>query len=369
MTTASRRPVRLVLHPGHPKCGSSSIQDALRRNADELAERGIFYPSRRPNRIFIEACDAQDFDPVEDWLVGLLERAREAACDTLVVSSENLGVRQLVSGGRGLHEVFRRHCQPVDVVYYLRRQDDWMVSMWQQWGHKAGHSLRRFVDDRLGFDEPGYLPAVELFEDVYGGERVVAVPLHGDALVGGNLISDFRERTGVGPLAVEDPDRHRNPSMSGFLCSVLARVPDVYDRSLVERVAEGRTDHSVGRLLERHVSRELLFNRDKRVMPLAERRRVLDHFEDDNRALQARYFPDVAFDAIFGLPEPGGDETLEELRAQVDGLEDVVAMQMQVIVRLLRERESRGLGAGAQRLIERAKGWVRKLKSLASDRT
>lgn len=359
----SRQPVRLVLHPGHPKCGSSSIQDALRQNAGELAARGVFQPSRRPNQIFIRACDSQDFDPVENWLVRLLDGAREAGCDTLVVSSENLGVRQLVSAGRGLHEILGRHCDPVDVIYYLRRQDDWMVSMWQQWGHKAGFDLRRFVGDRLGFGEPGYLPATELFADVYGGDRVVAVPLHRDALIGGDLISDFQERAGIGPLPVEDPGRHRNPSMSGYLCDVLARVPEVYDQGLVERVAEGKTDHSVGRLLRRHVSPDLLFNRDKRVMPLEERRRVLDHFEDDNRTLHARYFPDVSFDAVFGVAEPRRGEELEELRAHVDGLEDVVAMQMQVIVQLLRESEERGIRARVRRLLRRGRDWLREARS------
>lgn len=363
MTDSSPSPVRLVLHPGHPKCGSSSIQEALRRNAAALEARGVFYPSRRPNRVFLQACASGDFGPVEDWLLGLLAEARRAGSDTLVVSSENLGVRQLVTGGRRLHEIFGRHCRPVDVVYYLRRQDHWLVSMWQQWGHKTGQSLRRFVDDRLGYHEPGYLAATDLFAEVYGADRVAARPLHPEALVDGDLISDFAERAGIGPLPLDDSDRYRNPSMSGFVCGVLGRVPEVYDQDRVARVAEGRSDHSVRRLLARHVSRDVLFNRDKRIMSPEERRRVLAHFEDDNRKLHARYFGDVPFESVFGVPDPDADEALEELRARMDGLHDVLAIQMQVVIELLRERESRDWRRRARRLLRRGRDLLRKVRS------
>ena len=355
-------PVRLVLHPGHPKCGSSSIQHALRLNAAALAERGVFVPARRPNRIFVQACAGNEFAPVEEWVIQLLTEVRRAGSDTLVISSENLGVRQLVTNGRPIHEVFARHFQPVDVVYYIRRQDDWMVSMWQQWGHKAGKSLTQYTGERLRFHEPVFLAAARLFEDVYGGDRVAVVPLERQALVGTDLIIDFSHRTGVGPLEIEDDDRYRNPSMSGFLCDVLARAPHVYDQALVARVAEGRTDNSVRHLLERWVgSTDLLFSGDKRVMSLDERRRVMAHFEDDNRALHERYFRDVPFDVVFGLPEPDEEEAHQALRDELAGMKDVIAIQMDLIVKLLRDSESRQKRRYGR---DTVRGWARRLRSV-----
>lgn len=366
MSPGSGDPVRLVLHPGHPKCGSSSIQHALLVNRARLLERGVYYPSRRPNQVFIDACDRQEWGPVQEWLTSLLDRAREAGCETLVVSSENLGVRQLVEPGRPMHELFARHCHPVDVVYYLRRQDDWMVSMWQQWGHKRGQSVGEFVDDRLYYDEPVYPQAIRLFENVYGADHVEAVPLHRSALLDGNLIADFARRSGIGRLPVEDPERFRNPSMSGFLCDVLARVPEVYEHWDVAQVAKGETDYSIRRLLERHVSPRVLFSRDKRVMPLELRRRVMEHFAEDNRTLHARHFPDVPFDEVFGLPAPGEDEELRELRARVDGLQDVVAMQMQVIVELLEAREEPGPVGRVRELAGRLRRKLGRIRSRIS---
>jgi hypothetical protein len=355
------RPIRLVLHPGHPKCGSSSIQHALRLNTAALAERGVFVPPRRPNRIFIQACERQQFVPVEEWLLQLLARARKAGCDTLVISSENLGVRQLVTNGRPIHQIFARHLQPVDVVYYIRRQDDWIVSMWQQWGHKAGKSLTQYTDERLGFHEPVFLAATRLFEEVYGSDRITVVPLERQALVGEDLIVDFSHRAAVGPLEVEDDERYKNPSMSGFLCDVLARVPHVYDQTLVARVAEGRTDTSIRHLLDRWVfSPHLLFSGDKRIMSLEERRRVMAHFEDDNRTLHERYFRDVPFNVVFGLPAHHEEEAHQALRDEMAGLKDVVAIQMELIVKLLRDAES-----GQKRgYVSTVKRWGRRLRSV-----
>jgi hypothetical protein len=47
----------------------------------------------------------ETYAPVEEWLVQLLSEVREAGSDTLVISSENLGVRQLVTNGREIHKI------------------------------------------------------------------------------------------------------------------------------------------------------------------------------------------------------------------------------------------------------------------------
>jgi hypothetical protein len=124
---------RLVLHPGHPKCGSSSIQHALLSNIKALEERGVIFPAQRPNRIFRQACERPDSAILAEWLKGILAKTRRAGGDTVVISAEDPGVRRLITEGRPIQELFRRCFRTVDVIYYVRRQDDWMVSQWQQW--------------------------------------------------------------------------------------------------------------------------------------------------------------------------------------------------------------------------------------------
>jgi hypothetical protein len=330
---------RLVLHPGHPKCGSSSIQHALFSNIESLRERGVIIPARRPNRVFMQACLRQDFADLEKWLNDILAQTRRAGGDTVVISAENLGVRRMVTEGRPIHEKLFKCFRAVDVIYYVRRQDDWMVSQWQQWGHKLGLDLESFIENQLEDHEPNYLTAAAAFEDIYGGEQVSVVPLHMRALLDGDLIADFCRRSGIGSLPVGDEDRRKNASMDGFLCDVLARVPHVHDQALTARVSEGITDQSVRRLLERSVrSGELLFSGDKRIMSVTQRRRVLQHFAQDNHELHEQFFADVPFDLVFGQPEDDEDP-LKAMSDRVDGLTDVVAIQMDLILKLLEEAD------------------------------
>ena len=334
--------LRLVLHPGHPKCGSSSIQHALYANIEPLKDRGVIVPAHRPNRVFMQACLRQDFAPVRRWLTDIVDETRRAGGDTVVVSAENLGVRRMVTQGRPVHELFSERFETVDVIYYIRRHDDYMVSQWQQWGHKQGLGLEAFIEERLDDHTPDYLVSATALAEIYGSDRIAVVPLHAQALLGGELLTDFVSRSGLGPLPVAEKDRRRNVSMGGYFCDVLARVPRVYDQALASRASEGITDRSVRRLLERYVrSEDLLFSGDKRIMSVKQRRRVMEHFARDNEALHGRFFPDAPFDAVFGIPARD-DSDLEALRDRVDGLMDVVAVQMDLILRLLDDAKAGG---------------------------
>lgn len=340
---------RLVLHPGHPKCGSSSIQHALFSNLEDLRTHGVITPVPRPNQVFQQACIRQESAALDGWIKDILSKTRREGGDTVVISAENLAVRRMVTEGRPVHESLFRAFGTVDVIYYVRRQDDWMVSQWQQWGHKQGWDLEAFIEDRIQQHQPDYLAAATVFEEVYGPDRVSVVPLHAAALLGGDLLADFTQRSGVGPLATRAGGR-TNASMGGYFCDVLARVPRVYDQHLTSRVSEGVTDVSIRRLLERSVrSGDLLFNGDKRIMSASQRRRVLRHFEAENRELHERHFADVSFDLVFGPPED--DDPLQTLSDRVDGLTDVVAIQLDLILKLLQDAERPGwLGAFRRRV-------------------
>jgi hypothetical protein len=331
----------------------------LYSNIGLLKARGVIIPAKRPNRVFWQACAQQDLTILEQWLADILVETRRAEGDTVVISAENLGVRRMVTEGRSIHEMLFDCFGTVDVAYYVRRQDDWMVSQWQQWGHKGGLDLEAFIDDRLEDNQPDYLASASAFEDIYGRERVAVVPLHRRTMLGGDLITDFSRRAGIGSLPVDDEGRRRNASMGGYFCDVLARVPQVYDQALASRVSEGITDESVRRLLERSVrSPDLLFSGDKRIMSVKQRRRVLEHFEADNRILHERFLGDAVFDLVFG--QPADDEKhLQALENRVDGLTDVVAIQMELILTLLGDAEGPGWG---DPLMRRAKSLAKRLR-------
>jgi hypothetical protein len=334
---------RLVLHPGHGKCGSSTIQFALYSNIDQLERQGAFVPNRRfefpvdgpayrerlgnPVRYFDSLSDAAGLAGFETRLVESLAAIRGAGGRTVIISAENLGNQPGITARRPVHEILARHFADIHVVFYVRRQDEWMVSSWQQWGHKLGWSLERHIEKGIEDHRPDFLKAALLFEEVYGAGTVEVVPLVRQTLVEGDLLADFSERAGVARLELPEEQQFRNASFGSALCDVLSRIHGIYD---------GTREHTVRELLSGlTASRELVFSSDKRLLSPALRRTVLEHFRIDNERLRERFFPEVPFDVVFGLPEPEEDPELAELRAQIEGLRDVVAIQMDVILSLL----------------------------------
>ncbi len=334
---------RLVLHPGHPKCGSSTIQFAIYSHVDLLQKQGFFVPNRRfefatDGRAFRErlgnpvgylekATDHDSLAALEERLAGAIESIRQAGGSKVLISAENLGNKPGVNKLRPVHQVFARHFSDVHVIFYIRRQDEWMVSSWQQWGHKLGWSFARYVEESFAVHRPDFLQSTRFFEDTYEQLKLEVVPLTRQSLIGQDLLADFSKRAGLGPLELTDEDQFRNASMGGALCDVLSRIHEIYS---------GTGDRKVRELLaEFPASRDLIFSRDKRVLTPDLRRRILEHFRADNEILHERFFPEVPFETVFGLPEPREDADLADLRAQVEGLTDVVAIQMDVILSLL----------------------------------
>lgn len=357
-------PPRLVLHPGHPKCGTSTVQYAIYRNVDLLERQGVFVPNRRfefatdgpafrerlgnPVHYFESVTGAAGLAEFESRLARLVEEIRAAGGRTVLISAENLGNQPGITERRPVHESLARHFPQARVLFYIRRQDEWMVSSWQQWGHKLGWDLERHVEKGIEDHRPDFLRAARFFEDVYGAGNVVVVPLDRTALIDGDLLADFSRRAEVGPLTLDEVDRFRNASLGSALCDVLARVHGVY---------EGTGDRRIRRLLESlPASRDLAFSRDKRILSPRLRRRVLRFFEADNRELHERYFPDVPFDSVFGAPPEDDDDRVAELEAQVEGLKDVLAIQADLILSLI-DRE----GGPEER--GRRRSWLSRLVS------
>lgn len=85
---------RLVIHVGPHKTGSTSVQVAFHEHRSRLIDHGVFYPSP-PAGDFPESHSDAAFllhkgqvREFEAWLVDAWRQARAAACDVLLLSSE-----------------------------------------------------------------------------------------------------------------------------------------------------------------------------------------------------------------------------------------------------------------------------------------
>jgi len=141
--------MNLILHPGHPKCGSSSIQKFLYDNRAALEAKGWAVPDRFFHFRFEKDCDFSfaespvsyfskvirkgNYFRLQNRIEKAIEGAQQAGIHTFIVSAENLADEL----AEPLHEIFSTYFDVKKVLYYIRRQDDFLLSAWQQWGHKS----------------------------------------------------------------------------------------------------------------------------------------------------------------------------------------------------------------------------------------
>lgn len=175
--------MKLILHLGTEKTGSSSLQRWLSLNSGELIARGIWYSSslgRQDNRWI--AVYAQEFDPADDGFsrAGIdsrqdheefcrrietefareVEAAKSKGCYAFVVSSEHLHSRIVSRDMVGrLKALVDKHFDDVEIICYLRPQSQLLqsrISVGVRNFTLGPHELKTFLDDTRYYDYLGH---------------------------------------------------------------------------------------------------------------------------------------------------------------------------------------------------------------------
>lgn len=223
----------LIVHVGTGKTGTTSVQHFMNLNRHVLAESGFLYPTT-PGKsrhakftLFLTPDDELDSQPVwhrlgfEDpgrfrrrFRRQLLDEIAESGLPRVVLSEETI-FKSSMGTLKHLRRFSRRHARSLRIVVYLRRQDDHLVSRYQQ-SVKAGH-VRRLSDPELLRDfSPvyDYAGRLALLEEVLEPDQVVVRRFERDAFLGGSLFGDFLSAVGAGAsLETVPPPEERNVSL------------------------------------------------------------------------------------------------------------------------------------------------------------
>ncbi len=262
----------LTLHIGSGKTGTSSIQHFMNRNRDRLAELGHLYPES-PGRtrharlgLFIKP-DAllgntpswrrQGFASPDDFRKSFQDKliaeinasglSRVLLSDEALYGSPNDALRQLRSFTDGIAERVR-------VVVYLRRQDDHLISRYQQ-VVKIG-DLRRLGEwAQQDFGQTyDYRAKLGTWQRLVEPTELVVRRFERDSFVDGSLFQDFLDTVGIAARADElEHVSNRNESLDANAVEFL-RLLNVYrvqnegaeprhidNRKLVTRLSEAST--------------------------------------------------------------------------------------------------------------------------------
>lgn len=291
--------MKLILHPGHAKCGSTTIQRFLRVNRDLLfkndvlvpdlnfrfpGERGFVVNSESPRKFFREIMESVDLSKLVERL-NFLKRSHPDK--TLLISAENLTVA-LAGIGKGIHSLLSDFFEDVHIVYYIRPQDTYMLSSWQQWGYKSGVSLNEFcVTNNI----PDYSGVVRSLKSIYSKPRIDVVPLNKNALLGDGLISDFLKRVSFPKLDFTYSNDLANVSLSPVLCDFLSNYNFLF-KDHHENYAE---DYILRYLNDKSVFFERVdgyFNKEERL-------KILNSRSESNRFLHNHFFSELSFQDVF----------------------------------------------------------------------
>lgn len=358
-----KKPIRLVLHPGHDKCGSSFIQSFIYSNRNTLEKHGVYVPdinfrfSFEKSSIFRSANWCQPTPYFSEIIYGgsalslfetRLKEALKAAseeenCQTLIVSSETLKNIQ-EAGCQEIHRIFSKHFDEITLIYYIRRQDDYMVSSWQQWRHKVGKSLNKYINECFSSGNPQFLATVEFFEEIYGIENLKIRLLFPESLIEKNLAKDFcyYSKINLNEDSLHKPVYDKNQSLNPHLCETLCRIHRIYNSTNPNKRISDIHNDTIKELLNKYLDTdEILWKNDKKYLPEEKRAEILRFFEEENRALCSKYISGIAFENYFTHPSITPGEPYNKLTDEIENLKDIVAIQMELIIKILEQRESR----------------------------
>lgn len=297
--------LKLIVHIGASKTGTSAIQTFLAKNKDTLRNSGILVPDVNLDMVGeVEGHQVWFFESKKDdlpkgkaVLEALIARVRaEAYFHTIIISAENL------SNPNGCARIFEGlNDVDVDVCLYIRRQDDYLISAWQQWFCKVYPDFWTWVIPELG-RTANWKRCIEDWERVAVGGKVKVRRYSRAHLDGGDVVEDFASLIGlVGIESLKLDERSQvNISLSEVVTQ-LGRLSkgafsDAHDNQFFEAVLD-----LTGRSYVRPTGESEL--------SVHQRVAIIDAYRDSNQWVRNKYFPDSTGD-LFSYP---GQEEVKQI--------------------------------------------------------
>lgn len=336
--------MKVILHIGQSKTGTSSIQSFLARNRKRLEAKGILYPSPRVagmpvdlgcHNVVADALAGKSSYPhlsSEEYFAQFFEAAERSPANTMILSAEHFfgGEPRLwqLSDQTSYRELYERKIRnlkrfldghDVTILIYLRPQVDWLASNIAQvivHGRENGTG-QVFESDRSHFESQkevmGYGWRLDLWNSIIVPKQFVAIPYVRKNLKGASSVSDFVHRAGIDALADQSFSMEVNKTVSREYIEVKKRLNQM-PRSAAD-------EHAVVRCLVRLSANSTFgtaYRIDEGVVSDLE-----DYVAEDNERVSKNYLPEgqklAAREAYAGDGlEPLRPDEIESAMAQFD---------------------------------------------------
>ncbi len=220
--------MRIVLHIGLEKTGTTSIQAHCQRHAQALRAQGILYPSDLGPGNHVDLATAfAAFELTGDMrlragvgteaelasfgaqVVARLKRqVARARPRCLLLSNEHLSSRCYGAEIGRLRDMLAGFSDDVRVLVYLRRQDRAVLSLYSS--YLKGQGTRDLAHMAAGTPWLDYRALLARWADAFGRDRLVVRRFPPPR---GSLIEDFSAAAGLPPLPEVPDDTRANRSL------------------------------------------------------------------------------------------------------------------------------------------------------------
>lgn len=297
--------MKIFLHIGNYKTGSTAIQSFLFSNRDSLRALGYYVPETGrigdAHHAWAGSLLGRPGSPGDtDGLYGkILEELDRSGCDKAIVSSETL-FNKVIPGD----VVARLPGHDIAVLAYLRRQDEFASAFYMQlvkhpnFMRAEPPDLSRFMLQR---GPVNYLNILNSWADAVGPDAVDVHPYEKAQLPDG-LIPDFLTRIGLPPDAL--PAGSKAPSVNVTIETELIEYLRIANGLGLSHDEHTKLLHALSQISLTWPSAKGLSKRN--VFSPAQRRDLLAAWEDSNAEI-ARTFLKRNDGVLFTEPPPEDD--------------------------------------------------------------
>ncbi|MCD8397165.1 MAG: hypothetical protein LUD12_08295 [Lachnospiraceae bacterium] len=299
----------VYLHLGTPKTATSSIQVACERNSKLLRKYGYSFPLfsykypgvriERNGHFLVEASVMSSRIPDSDisWQerlkLGLdMIHTELENYDNVILTDESLW-RSLNYNRQSPLQLLQKDADEygydIKLVVYLRRQDSFLISRWNQFVKegKMNTSLAEHLDWMLEH-EPlvvDYASALDRLSSQIGRENIIVRRFEPSSWVGGTIYTDFVKAVGLpSDLPLQPPARDVNPGLKGNMVEMqllLNRLPSL---SLEDKVYFSR--------FSKKISERLPAKDQYNIFSAEETLQFLEQFRKGNEHVVTEYIRD-----------------------------------------------------------------------------
>lgn len=315
--------VDLVLHIGSGKTGTSSIQHFLKQNRTRLARSGTLVP-REPGEdrhvqlgLYIKSDEVLESrlswkrlgfsSPAEfrrDFRRRLVSEIEESGLSRVLMSDEGLYASSEPALGR-LRELVDEIARSLRLVVYLRRQDDFACSRYQQ-SVKTGcvQPLSEWLQEEKDWFYD-YARLLERLDRILAPTELVVRRFERDRFVDGSLSQDFLVAAGVESHQEELTQvQNRNESLDAESVEFLRLLN--LDRVEREGATPGMIDNRPNvQILMKQSSGPTL------TLPAPLLDAFMARWDESNREVAATFLDDPSGE-LFGMPRKTRNTTTEQ---------------------------------------------------------